>query len=309
MTSKQLLTLGALALSPLAPGFQPLSAQEQPIATFRSSVAVVRLSAVVRDRKGRFVQNLGARDFEILDSGQPRPIAEFRRDTGGISVALLVDASGSMEARLADAHEAATHLLAWLDRDEDEAAVFAFDTAVRQVSPFMPGLRTLPSRLAAMTPFGATALHDAIDEAASHLAAREGLHRAVVVFTDGIDNASQLDPEQVYKAASAVDVPVYIVGVVSPGDVRRRAGAQEPLPGSLADFAARTGGQAFVAGTPADRSAVARRIVDDLRHQYLMAFESSPRPGWHPLVIRTHAKGLTIRARSGYVVGQSRPAF
>jgi len=51
----------------------------------------------------------------------------------------------------------------------------------------------------------------------------------------------------------------------------------------------------------------ARQIVDELRHQYLMAVESNSSPGWHPLVVRARNKDLVVRARSGYIAGQSRP--
>jgi Ca-activated chloride channel family protein len=275
-------------------------------------VDVVRVSAVVRDKRGRFVRDLRASDFEVLDSGSRRPIAEFRHDLAEVSIALVFDVSGSMEARLGDAREAAGHLLSWLSSAGDEAAVFTFDTELDEVVPFTEGLRTLPGRLTTITPFGATSLHDAIGQTASRLKSREGQRRAVVVFTDGLDNASHLTPEEVSAAASAIDVPVYIVGVVSPVDnpqaeTGRTTAQGSPLAGPLADLAAWTGGHVFVSSTPAERSASARQIVDELRHQYLIAFESSGRPGWHPLVVRARGKDLIVRARSGYVAGQSRP--
>jgi phage gpG-like protein len=52
---------------------------------------------------------------------------------------------------------------------------------------------------------------------------------------------------------------------------------------------------------------MARQLTDQLRHQYVMAFESNPRPGWHPLVVRARGKDLTVRARSGYISGRTRP--
>jgi hypothetical protein len=79
------------------------------------------------------------------------------------------------------------------------------------------------------------------------------------------------------------------------------------LTNSLSDLALWTGGRAFVASTIAERSQTARQIVEELRHQYLIAFESSGTPGWHPLVVRARKKDLTVRARSGYFAGQSRP--
>ncbi|HXI31060.1 MAG TPA: hypothetical protein VNG89_21635, partial [Vicinamibacterales bacterium] len=78
--------------------------------------------------------------------------------------------------------------------------------------------------------------------------------------------------------------------------------------GSLHDLATWTGGRAFVVSSIAQRSLVARQIIDEMRHQYLIAFESSQTPGWHPLVVRARNKDLTVRARSGYIAGQSRPS-
>lgn len=304
----------ALLLVPTVarPYTQEPPATDRPVATFRSGVDVVRVSAVVRDRKGRFVQNLTVRDFEVFDGGIPRPISEFRHDIAGVSLALLFDVSGSMESRLGDARDAARHVLSWLHQHHDEAAVFTFDTRLAEVAPFTTGLKQLPANLDQMTPFGATSLHDAIGETAERLADRPGLRRAVVVFTDGVDTASRRTPEQVSAAASAIDVPVYIFAVVptidNPAAENTLVGpGQSPLAGPLADLAAWTGGHAFVASIPAERSAAARQIVDELRHQYLIAFESSGRPGWHPLVVRARGKDLVVRARSGYFAGQSRP--
>jgi Ca-activated chloride channel family protein len=283
-----------------------------PAATFRSNVDLVRISAVVRDKKGRFVNDLSVRDFEVLDGGITRPISEFRRDESGVSVALLFDVSGSMEARMANAREAAEHVLSWLHVAGDEAAIFTFDTRLDEVTPFTPGLQRLPGKLSTLTPFGATSLHDAIAKTAERTATREGLRRAVVVLTDGRDNASRLSPGEVSGIASSIDVPVYIVGIVPAidnpsADISATTFERSALTGPLSDLAFWTGGRAFVASTIAERSQTARQIVDELRHQYLIAFESSGRPGWHPLEVRAKHKDLSVRARSGYFAGQTHP--
>ena len=288
------------------------AAGQKSVATFKSSVDLVRISAVVRDRKGRFVQDLSARDFEVLDGGQTRPITDFRTDSSGVSVALLFDVSGSMEARLPNAREAAEHVLSWLDPARDEAAIFTFDTRLEEVTPFTVGLNALPSSMSSVVPFGATSLHDAIARTAERVGTREGRRRAVVVLTDGNDNASRMRPAAVSDVASAIDVPVYIFGIVPSidnpsADTRTPTAEHSPLAGPLADLASRTGGHVFVASTIAERSVAARQIVDELRHQYLLAFESSGKPGWHPLVVRARDKDLTVRARSGYMAGQLHP--
>lgn len=283
-----------------------------PLATFKAGVDLVRLSAVVRDRRGRLVRDMTARDFEVREGGELRRIKEFRRDESGVSIAFLFDVSGSMDAQMDHARHAAEQMLSWLTFENDEAAVYTFDTRLDEVLPFTARLRQLPGRLNTLKPFGATSLHDAVARTAEKTATREGLRRAVVVFTDGFDNASRLTAGEVSGIASAIDVPVYIVGLVPAidnpsADIAATTADRSALAGALSDLALWTGGQALMASTTEERMDVARRIVDELRHQYLIAFESSDRPGWHPLEVRTRDKALTVRARSGYFAGQSRP--
>ena len=308
------LTVGAALL--VLTGFNGVRAQEpQPpaaTAAFKSGVDLVRVAAVVRDNKGRFVQDLKAKDFEVLDGGQARSISDFRTDLAGVSVAVLFDVSGSMEGHLPHAREAAAHVLSWMDVKRDEAAIFTFDTRLDEVKPFTMGLKALPESFETVVPFGATSLHDAIAATATRVGKREGRRRAVVVLTDGADNASHMTPSQVSGLASAIDVPVYIFGIAPSIDnpleeASIKSVAGSAFAGPLADLAAWTGGHVFVASTPGQRSIAARQIIDELRHQYLIAFESSGKPGWHPLVVRARNKDLTVRARSGYIAGQSSP--
>jgi VWFA-related protein len=283
-----------------------------PVATFKSTVDLVRVAATVRDQKGRFVQDLSVRDFTVLDGSERRSIVDFGRDSGGVTIALLFDASGSMESRLTNAREAGNHLLSWLDATRDEAAVFTFDTQLDEIVPFMVGLKQLPRSLSDVLPFGATSLHDAIAQTAERVGRREGRRRAVAVFTDGNDTASRLKPSEVSAIASAIDVPVYVFGIVPSIDnpaaeTATSSATRSSLVGALEDLAVWTGGRVFISSVPAERSAAAKQMVDELRHQYLLAFESSNRPGWHPLTVSTRDKNLVVRARSGYSVGQSRP--
>jgi VWFA-related protein len=310
MKRGSLITL-AVAVSLAALSSAPTAAQEPPIAAFKSSIDVVRISAVVRDHKGRFVRDLSARDFEILDGGEPQRIADFRDDIAGVSAAFLFDVSGSMEGQLVNAREAASHLISWLDPLRDEVAIFTFDTRLDEVLQFTVGLKALPESLSTVEPFGATSLHDAIAATARQVAARAGRRQAVVVFTDGADNASRLTPAEVSGIASAIDVPVYIFGIVpaidNPSEDIATVSAQQLMTGGLANLATWTGGHIFIASNIAQRSNAAHQIIDELRHQYLISFESSGRPGWHPLVVRARSKDLVVRARSGYYAGQSRP--
>src|SRR5687768_9350250 len=94
--------------------------------TFRSSTSVVSVTAIVRDRKGRFVHNLEQKDFTVAESGRHKAILDFRKESDGpVKLALLFDISGSMRvaSRAVDAQQAARHLLGAL-RPTDQAALF-----------------------------------------------------------------------------------------------------------------------------------------------------------------------------------------
>jgi VWFA-related protein len=282
----------------------------QPPAKFKSSVDVVSVSAVVRDRKGRFVPNMQQKDFIVAEGGQTRPILDFRAESDGpVKLALLFDISGSMRVgtKAIDARQAARQVFSAL-RPTDEAAVFAFDTRLQRVTQFTSDASALESALDHVEPpFGQTSMYDAIAETAKAVAAagpgagRVPQRSAVVVLTDGIDTHSRLTAGQVSGIASGIDVPVYIVAVMSPIDDPRQPGHEETV-GPLMNLARWTGGEFFAVTAPAHASLASRQIVDELRHQYLLAFEASTLPGWRPLEVRARDRDLTVRARSGYTV-------
>ena len=305
------LTLALTLIAGRAASGQTPTAAPPAGLTFRAGVDRVMVSAVVRDRNGKLVTDLVRADFEVLDSGERRPITDFRAERAAVSVALLFDGSGSMQVaeKIESARLAARQVLAWLQAGRDELAIYSFDTALHQLEPFSLYREdaTLERSLFGIAPFGMTSLNDAIAATARDVATRPNSHRAVIVLTDGRDNHSQLSPAEASGIASSIDVPIYIMAVVSPLD---HAGAstavstESPVPvGDLADLARWTGGEFFVTSATAETGLAARQIVDELRHQYLIAFEPASRPGWHPLEVRARDRHLVVRARGGYTAG------
>jgi len=291
------------------------AAQEEiePQATFRGGVDLVTVRVTVKDSRGRPVRDLRESDFTLLDRGQPAKLAGFVREPGPIGLALLFDVSGSMDvaSRLERARETAYFLLSNLRSGQDEVAIYAFDKTLHLVQPFTTDLDGLRARFTSIAPWGMTSLHDAIASAAQVVAPIGSQRRALVVLTDGFDTSSRLTPAEVSRTASAIDVPVYVMAVALPIDARkaaRSAAAEDADTGRLSDLARWTGGQLHVTTGPSDASRAARGIIQELRHQYLLAFEPSSEPGWHPLEVRVRGKDYVVRARGGYVAGQSRPA-
>ncbi len=293
-------------------GLQTVAA-EQPAATFKSAVDLVSVVAVVRDRKGRFVPDLSQRDFLVVESGESRPIVGFKAETDGpVRLALVFDVSGSMRigTKAADAREAARHLLNSLG-SIDQAALFSFDTKLERVRDFTSDFAALGAALEKVdAPYGQTSLYDAVAEAARAVAGERGTERrsmqrtAVVVLTDGVDTHSRLTPGEVSGIASGIDVPVYVMALMSSiDDPRMFDDPDSATDGGLRDLARWTGGELYTMSAPAHTSQAAREIVSELRHQYLLAFEASPRPGWRSLEIKARSRDVTVRARSGYTAG------
>src|SRR6185503_15460551 len=155
-----------------------------------------------------------------------------------------------------------------------------------------------------------TGLHDGLDRAARDLASHGEGRRAVVVITDGVDTASQSQPDEVIARSRALDVPIYTLSVVSPLDdpaSSRFSGEVQPADATrgaqvLARYAEMSGGASFVVSDFAKLKLAADRIVSELQHQYRLGYvpPAGP-PGFRRVEVRATRKGVTVKTRSGYV--------
>ena len=291
----------------LAVTAMPAAQNEQVQTTFRSSLDLVSVAVVVRDGDGRIVPNLSAEDFEILDSGQARPIVQFHRgQDADARMALLIDSSGSMV--LTGKRERsllATHLLTSGFGQDDAATVFSFDSRVRRLTPFTRNPETLLAAVKSVEPFGATCLYDAIVGTVESVRDEAPRTRAIVLLTDGVDTGSTVSPGDAATAAAALDLPVYVLGVGNemwkPSVLPPSTDGRQSI--SLSDLATRTGGMAVEAQSVADMSVITRTILAELRHQYTLAFAARTDRGWHPLSVRVRKSGrVQARSRDGYLV-------
>jgi Ca-activated chloride channel family protein len=286
---------------------------QQPQATFKSGVDLVTLSVAVRTDNGKVVRDLLKSDFTVLDSGRPAKIVDFYVGDSPISLAILLDISGSMAVggNMDRAREAVNVATMSLRTRTDEAALFTFDSELRQVVGFTKDLELIRRVSLKGTPWGKTSLYDAIGDTATSVSERANRHRALLVITDGVDTGSRLTAAQVSSIASSIDVPVYLLTVVTPLDhpgteFEVASDGRSTQTATLDDLARWTGGDMRIASTPAHISVAVQDLFTELRHQYLISFEPGDRPGWHPLEIRTRKKSLVVHARGGYMSGPSR---
>jgi VWFA-related protein len=305
----------AVVLTTASPSLSgTLLAQDPPQVIFRAAVEVVTVSAAVRNSKGRVIKDLKPADFELYDSGARRDIKDVYFGDSPISLAILLDISGSMAVggNMDRAREAIGMVSANLRDKQDEAALFTFDSKLQEVVGFTSDLDRIRVRSLEGKPWGITSLFDAIGETARLVGDRANKHRALLVVTDGVDTGSKLTAPQVSFIASSIDVPVYLLAVVNPAD--HPDGSFEALPsniktsqqGALADLSRWTGGDLRYASVPSHTVEAVRDILNELRFQYLITFEPGARAGWHPIEIRTRKRDLTVHARGGYMSGPLR---
>lgn len=285
---------------------------QSKVPVFGVRSALVVLSATAVDGKGRPVRNLTPQELSVLEEGRPQKLVRFSQAADlGCRVLLLVDASGSMNAKAKTATGllAAQTLVRAFDV-KDEVALAGFDSRYFGLVPFTRQREPLFKGFEELKPFGTTALHDALDQAAHDIASHGEGRRAIVVITDGVDTASAKTPEEVIARSRALDVPIYAITVVSPLDDpessiytgKERATAHDEGRRQLQLYAGMSGGAAFTVSDLRGLQEAAQSIAGELKHQYRLGYDPPEGPSrFRRIEVRTTRKGVVIRTRSGYV--------
>ncbi len=200
-------------ISPLivSPPAKRIFAQQQDDDVVRVTTDLVVMNVTVLDRDGKFVTGLKRGDFQILEDGKEQKLASFGAEETPFAAAIAIDASGSMDTRLTLARSAAIEFLNGL-RDEDVAAVYSFDFRVQQLQDFSPG-RDLPPKAFGLQAKTTTALNDAVLRAADDLAKRTEKRRAIIVLSDGGENASRASSDKALDHVLTAGATIYAVNM------------------------------------------------------------------------------------------------
>jgi Ca-activated chloride channel homolog len=260
-------------------------------------------------RDNRPVLNLGAADFEILDDGIPQQIVTFGRGDIPFSAVLLVDASASMEGdRLKTAVEGVRAFVSDI-APLDEVQVMLFSDELLHRTPFSSDGATLLSSLAGVRARGGSAINDHLYLAMKQLEERQG-RRAVVLLSDGVDIESMLGMDDVRRAAQRSGVLLYWIRLQE-GDRRRvlyssswrsREDHTRQLT-LLEQTAAESGGRIEPISTVAEVGPAFRRIVRELREQYVLGYYPSVDKNdgaWHRVQVEVRDGDYQVRTKSGY---------
>lgn len=267
----------------------------------RVNTDLVVLNITVTDKSGQYVPGLKISDFKILEDGKevsPELISSFSVHESPFASVVLLDTSGSMESRLSLARSAAIRFLDRL-RIEDVAAVFKFDSEVKQVQEFSGG-RDLAPMAFGLRAKGMTRLNDAIVDGARMLAERQEKRKAIVVLSDGVDTMSKASSDKALESALAIGASIYAVDMSA---TQGRGFRDQQSAATLKSLAEKTGGR-FVAtpGGPELRDAFAS-IAEELGHQYTVAYRPLNRAHdgkWRKLEVIVSRDDLIVRTRKAY---------
>jgi Ca-activated chloride channel family protein len=279
-----------------------LLAQQPTI--FRANVNLVHLVATVKNQTGQLVGTLQKQDFEVYDNASHQEVAVFERTTAQpLSVALLVDISGSTAKELKYEGESASRFLRALlteGNPDDAVSLYTFNYQVRQARRFTHDYKSLEDKLKLLQGEAGTALYDAVYFAAHDLESREG-RKVIVVVTDGGDTFSKYTLKEALEAAQLADAVIYPV-VVLP--ITNEAGRNIGGEHALQFIADGTGGRAQYPALGADLDRAFTDIVTELRTQYLLGFYPQNVPltkeRFHRLEVRVNRPELRVSARNGY---------
>jgi Ca-activated chloride channel family protein len=287
----------------------------QQTVQFRSGADIVEVHATVKLRNGTIARDLQREDFELLEDGTPREIAVFSRSVQPLSVALVLDHSGSTDMEFDNVRAAAQEFVAHLIRG-DRAAI---STLSWECQSFTDDPRSLQTVLQMRMPGDSgSPIWAATDRAMSSLAS-EGGRRIVLLLSDGQDNQQAA----LNIAARGGGFAPVSGGMLSPcqfvhmpdlrraGDVIARAEREAitvytvsvgDATSEMDRIAKQTGASHQKLGEYAELKAAFRSIADELHLQYLLGFAPSFTDGkLHKIEVRVKRSGVTVRARKGYV--------
>jgi Ca-activated chloride channel family protein len=274
-------------------------------------VDVVSVTVVVYDKAGKFVKGLGPKDVEVLEDKVPQEVSYFREAAGSgaeripLSVALVLDCSGSMRHNMRFLQEAAAAFVNKLE-DMDSALVVSFNESIKGSAEFTGDTGRLEQFIDGLEPWGGTSLYDAIHYGLERVKDQPG-RKAVIVFSDGADTTSSMKEQEVIDYAKSVEATIYSVGI------RGESGLVARSPrGFLRKVAQETGGQYYFPDKVAEMIKIFAAISDELHNHYLLAYtpQRPPDGTWREIEVRLRErKDAEVRLRKGYfAVKRRRPA-
>jgi len=245
------------------------------------------------DKQDEFVTDLTMEDFEISENKQQQKVLDFFHEDRPITMAIVIDTSGSMQDKIHEVHRAAGSFVETL-REDDRALIIDFDDNVFLIQDLTSDHDLLKTAIESTEPIGATAIYDALHASYRKIGQIEG-RKAIVVLSDGEDTSSQFSFRRVLEEAKSNNTLIYSIALGG-----GTFGARKDV---LKEFAEVTGGRFFLVKKAEDLSNTYERIAEELRKQYYLSYSTTNTEWdgrWIKLKVESNRSGVKIRARRGY---------
>jgi Ca-activated chloride channel family protein len=257
--------------------------------TFSTRIEGVRIDVLVTDSSRRPLRDLTARDFVIRDNGVPQTVDAVSFGELSLNVGLTFDLSDSVAGARHDQLRQASRELTRLLLPADQVSLITFNQAVALRCPPSTRHGCIETALADVRPAHETALVDGVF-AAMTIGEWDAGRSLQMVFSDGLDTASFLDPARILDMGRRSDVVVY--PIVTKG----------AKPEFLEELASLTGGRLYEVDRNDELASTFKEILDEFRFRYLLTYTPAnvAKGGYHKLEVRVNRPGARIRARPGY---------
>ncbi len=246
------------------------------------------------DKQGNLITDLAREQFNVFEDGVAQQIIDFYPEDRPITMAILLDTSGSMRGKMEQVHQAAGEFVKTL-RPDDRALVIDFDDKVFLIQELTGSHEALEEAISSTEPIGATSLYDALHASYRKIGKLEG-RKAIVLLSDGEDTSSQFGYARVLEEAKGNNAIIYAIGLGGgPGGGPRK--------NVLREFSETTGGRAFFVKEAAELAGVYQRIAAELRTQYYLTYSTANEVWdgrWIKIRVEGNVPGMEIRARRGY---------
>ena len=285
-------------------------AEDAPQQKFTDNVAVgyVMVPFTVFE-KGTPVTDLREKEVTLLVDGQPVKSDMFERSMDApVSFTILLDGSGSMGlAGKMDAARAAIGALIAHRRKGDDFALYVFDDKeAHELVPFTEDVSAITQALGTVKPFGKTAFFDALATMPERSRLGQNPTRAIILLSDGIDNASHLKRADLAPLLEGVSIPIYPLGLREAGEKKKfdPKKVDEELSDVevLDEVANLTGGKLFVGNHPDELALAIAAVEKNLRAQYLIGFSPTGKGAvkYRHILLKVEGRARSVRVRAGY---------
>jgi VWFA-related protein len=256
-------------------------------------VEVVQVTVTVLDDQGRYVKGLPRSAFHVSENGRPQVLSHFYSENVPLELVVAVDISGSMQPAMPKMKQAIADFLRAVPT-QHRVTLLAFNEDVFTVARQAADLETRMKGVEALVAWGPTVLYDGILRGVELLGLRPG-RKALVVFTDGEDQGSQVTIDEVEQGLQASDLTLYMIG-------QGIGITSAPLRKVMERLAVPTGGRAFSTPSVRELHESFDELLEELSNQYVLAYEptNSVRDDtWRQITVNVdgHRK---VRARLGY---------